>query len=247
MKNQKSLETKRQTTQLTDDTCGKGAERLFKYDTHAHTEETSPCSYVPAARLTDAYKALGYHGFIVTDHMYGNYINRLFCKNDWDACVDQFLKGYNAAKKQGDKIGINVLLGMEIRFDAYRNDFLIYGIDEAFLKRTPYPYKMTPQDYFKQFKDEILMIQAHPFRDGNQRTFERYVHGLEVNNAHPRHTNRNDLAQKLHQKNAHLFPMAGSDAHILEDVGGASIMLEHKVCNAFDFRDAILNKKYKIC
>ena len=45
--------------------------------------------------------------------------------------LDFYLTGYRKAKEHGDKIGIKVYLGLEIRFSKENeNDYLIYGVDD---------------------------------------------------------------------------------------------------------------------
>ncbi len=156
--------------------------RLYQFDVHMHTAETSKCGRIPAADLVDRYKAAGYDGIIITDHLHQEYISLLYCYDDWDTCVDRFLDGYRRAKKRGDEVGIQVLLAAELRFAENDNDYLVYGIDEAWLRAHPYPFRMGPVEFFQRFQDDLLIVQAHPFRDGNRFVRLDCVHGLEVVN-----------------------------------------------------------------
>lgn len=187
--------------------------KLFRLDPHVHTGDSSKCGRIPADELVDVYKAAGYDGVTITDHMHKGYINLLYCREDWDTCVDRYLDGYRRAKKRGDQVGLAVLLGMEIRFEENNNDYLVYGIDENWLYNNPYPYKMGPKEFFKQFGNELLIIHAHPYRDGNEFVRLNCVHGVEVVNSHPDHINDNQRALELYRENPHLYPLCASDSH----------------------------------
>ena len=104
----------------------------YKYELHCHTGEVSTCADAPAAQIVERYKKAGYDGIVITDHFSGmtfspfNYFNPQ--KN-----AEHYLKGYREAlKAAGDDF--TVLLGMEIRFFLTRNDYLVYGVTEDFLR-----------------------------------------------------------------------------------------------------------------
>ena len=43
-----------------------------------------------------------------------------------------------SSKARGDELGLDVILGAELRFPENDNDYLVYGIDEAWLRANPY-------------------------------------------------------------------------------------------------------------
>ena len=83
-----------------------------------------------AADQVRTYHEHGYTGLCVTDHLHMVYINSLPCKDDWKSCMDKYLKGYRAAKAEGEKYGMDIILGAELRFPENDSDYLVYGIDE---------------------------------------------------------------------------------------------------------------------
>jgi histidinol phosphatase-like PHP family hydrolase len=85
----------------------------YLYDPHVHTKESSKCGWIPAATIVETYHDRKYAGIAITDHMHETYVTNLDCKDDWDACVDEFLTGYQLAKKRGDELGMDIILGME--------------------------------------------------------------------------------------------------------------------------------------
>ena len=218
---------------------------LFKYDTHTHTYETSLCGLIPAADLAEMYQELNYSGIVITDHLNDEYISSLDCKEDWNACIDHFLRGYKKALERGNKIGLDVILGAEIQFESTNdNHYLLYGIDEAFLRQNPYLHRLDPWEFFRRFGSEVLIIHAHPFRDGNETVFCECVHGIEVFNGSPRHESRNEKALALYESKPEFYPFCGSDAHCNEDLGKAGMLFNGRISGSHAFHEAVKRKEY---
>lgn len=167
---------------------------LYKFDTHVHTSETSPCGNIKAAELVHLYKNAGYSGVVITDHYFGDYFRSLQVRS-WKDKMETFLSGYKSAYAEGQKIGFTVLLGMELRFDENSNDYLVYGIDEALLLKHKELYTLGLKK-FKSFakKHGILIYQAHPYRSWVSPANPAYLDGVEVFNGNPRHDSNNHLA-----------------------------------------------------
>src|SRR5690606_22097394 len=141
----------------------KKGNNMYKYDVHVHTAEVSPCGQVRARDIVKLYKDKGYDGIVITDHYYIEYFE---CLNEttWEDKIKSYLSGYYAAREAGYKYGIDVFLGMELRFKESINDFLIYGINENFLFDNPMLYEWNLEE-FRQLKNkyDILIYQAHPY------------------------------------------------------------------------------------
>ena len=220
-------------------------ERMFRVETHLHTAETSSCGFVSGADFVDMYHLLGYDTIFVTDHLSNGFVSSVNCKNDWNACIDLFLTGYKRAKKQGKKVGLNVLLGAEIRFtEPNASDYLIYGISERFLRKNPYFFRTTPQDFFKRYGDEVLIIQAHPFRGGNETVFSDSIHGIELYNSNPRHTNYTDKALEFIKNHPKLYHTSGSDAHRENDTSRGWMLFDRPIVSSCEFIDAVRHREY---
>jgi predicted metal-dependent phosphoesterase TrpH len=117
--------------------------KAYKYDMHVHTMETSQCGHMFAEDILDYYCKEGYSGIAVTDHFHEDYFSKLpEYESDWKACVRRYLKGYHTAAAHAQVLGMDVLLGIEIRFPESQSDYLVFGIDEDFLYNNPYinPY-----------------------------------------------------------------------------------------------------------
>lgn len=218
----------------------------YRYDMHVHTAETSPCGWMPAAFVVDQYKNAGYAGVCISDHLHEKYISSLPCHDDWAQCVTAFLAGYRAAKKRGDEVGLAVIMAAEVRFPENDSDYLIYGIDEAFLLRNPYLHRLGHQAFFDKFKDEILIVHAHPFRNGNEIVYDDCVHGIEVVNGNHRHKNFNDKAFGLTCEKKRLLRLTGSDTHRPGDEAQCAVVLDEPVYDSFQMKRAIEEKRYRL-
>ena len=219
----------------------------FRYDLHIHTKETSKCGHVPAATMVKTYKELGYQGIAITDHLHEEYINTLQCKENWNDCVDAYLTGYRLAKKAAENLDFDVILGMEIRFPQNNNDFLIYGFDESFLFDHPYAFRTNICEFYKAFKDQVLILQAHPYRGGGVDLQPQCLHGLEVINCNPRHDSNNHLAYKLaDSRDPGFIRISASDAHRTEDIGRASVFFNHRLKDSFDLAASLQSGKYRM-
>ncbi len=136
----------------------------YRIDTHVHTAEVSPCGKIPAKEVVKLYKEKNYDAIIITDHYHEEYFDSL-ATDSWKEKVDSYLSGYRTAVECGKTAGLNILLGIELRFADHPNDFLVYGLDEDFLYNNPELYKLTPEEFTNLRKGRgIVMFQAHPFR-----------------------------------------------------------------------------------
>ena len=152
----------------------------YLYDPHTHTAETSKCGHLPAADVVERYVKHGFSGLVVTDHLHPEYLSRIDTEHDWQKAMDHYLSGYKASKKRGDELGFDVILGAELRFPQNDNDYLVYGIDEDWLRSNPYMCCTSAREFYEKFHNEVLIIHAHPYRDGNTTVFEDAVDGTKI-------------------------------------------------------------------
>lgn len=119
---------------------------------------------------------------------------------------------------------MDILLGAEIRFPQNDCDYLIYGFAEAELLSPEFcnVQETDIHSFFRRFQHKLLIIQAHPYRDGNTFVPAGCLHGVEVFNANLRHCNHNEAALQLAEQHA-LLQTAGSDAHRIEDIGRSGL------------------------
>lgn len=214
----------------------------YKYDTHVHTAETSPCGRVRAAKMIRLYKEAGYDGVVITDHYYSGFFNRLIFLS-WKKKVDVYLSGYKAAVREGGKLGLDVILGMEIRFDGDPNDYLVYGMDEQFLKENRELYKLGLEKFRSLASGKNLMlIQAHPFRPNMIPADPGLIDGVEIYNGNPRHDSCNHLALAYARKN-NLLMTSGSDFHQPQDLARGGIVVRRRIKTPAGFVEAIRERE----
>ena len=197
----------------------------YKYETHMHTSQGSACGRSTGAEMARAYKEAGYTGVFVTDHFFnGN------CAVDrslpGEEKVELFCKGYEDAKEEGDKIGLDVFFGFEYCFDAA--DFLVYNLDKEWLKAHPDIDKWEPRKAFRTMREDGgIIIHAHPFRERDYinhiHLFPRDVDGVEiVNGGHFPDEIMNERA-RLYAGMYELPVTSGSDAHFAGHVPGCGV------------------------
>ncbi len=206
---------------------------MFKVDTHVHTKEVSRCGRVDAKTIVNTYKSLGYGGIIITDH-FNPYAFKKIAGESWKEKAEKFLSGYRAAKSEGEKAGLEVYLGMEIKTTENDNEFLLYGFDENFIFENENLF-LKPIAEIKKIADEnnLVLIQAHPFRIMCHAVPSEIVHGVEVFNGHFGHNSSNEMAKKLWEVKGGIAT-SGSDCHDLCAAGNGGIIFPEKPENIAD-------------
>ncbi len=149
---------------------------MYKYETHLHTREASACASCKGEEYIDVYLRLGYKGIIVTDHFFnGNCA--IDPKLSWEDRVELFCKGYENAKAEGDKRGLDVFFGWESNYDC--DEYLIYGLDKKWLLKHPEMMGWTQREQLEHVRaDGGLVVHAHPFRERN------YIKEINLHNVH---------------------------------------------------------------
>ncbi len=182
----------------------------FKTELHLHTSPVSSCSEIPPEEAVKIYAAEGYDALVVTNHFEPSLLHRFA---DADSCVKWYLRDFYAAQEAGDREGVAVLLGMEIRFTECINDYLVYGVDEEYLKEA-YGYldQGIEKFYRGMHREETVILQAHPFRNSMERADAKFLDGIETFNMHPGHNSRVGMAARYAREKG-MIVSAGTDFH----------------------------------
>ena len=208
----------------------------YTAELHAHTNPASFCGDFPANEVVDFYRAAGVKTLAITNHFNSDLTIGNLKEN-----IKIYLEDYHLAKESA-KNDINVVLGIEIRFDGSNNDYLVFGIDEDSL---PFYAELTPygiENFYKQAKNERnVIIQAHPFRNGVTRAPINSIDGVEAYNLHPNHNQRNALAVK-HAKSNNLLVTGGSDFHHVTHHALCLMRTKAELKDSFDVAEAIKSK-----
>lgn len=221
----------------------------YLYETHLHTSESSACAWSTGEEMAKACKEAGYTGIIVTNHNWYGY-NCIDSSLPWKEWVHAFCKGYEKAKECGDKIGLDVFFGYESNYQA--TEFLIYGVDEAWLIAHPQIKDCTIEEQYHLVKEAGgMVIHAHPYRKEDYipsiRLFPEYVDGVEgINATHSSHLSKShndpvfDTQAVAYAREYNLPMTAGSDVHGILILGGG-VAFKRRLKDIYDYCAAILN------
>ena len=134
----------------------------FLYETHMHTCLASKCGESTGKEHARFYKEAGYTGIIMTDHFFrGN--TAVERDLPWEERIDWFWSGYEDAKEEGDRIGLDVFFGLEQNFAG--DEYLVYGLTKEYMKAHPEMEHWTRRQQLEEVhKAGGCVIQAHPFR-----------------------------------------------------------------------------------
>ena len=224
----------------------------YLYETHMHTSEGSACGCSTGAEMAGAYAEHGYTGIIVTDHFfYGN--TALDRRLPWSEWVNAFCRGYEHAKAEGERRGLQVFFGWESCYDG--TEFLIYGLDKAWLLAHPEIRDATVAEQFRLVHEGGgIVCHAHPYREASYiseiRLYPEYIDAVEGMNAanfgkgmkaEPPCLEYDNMAVAYAEK--YHFPMtAGSDQHSTEMLFGGMVF-DRKLKDIHDFVDAVMSRE----
>ena len=190
----------------------------YLYETHLHTSQGSACGNSRGHEYIKRYIDLGYSGIIVTDHFFGGN-----CAVDrslpWKKWVHQFCRGFEDARDEGSRRGLDVFFGWEQSFEG--DDYLVYGLDRQWLLEHPEVRYWSRKEQFEEVKRYGgCVVQAHPFR---QQFYIDCIHlstgcvdAVEAANG-GNDPFENILARNYAEK-LNLPFTAGSDIHDAEDI-----------------------------
>ena len=193
----------------------------FKTELHAHTSEVSPCGHVTAPEVAERFIAEGYSSLVITNHYCDYVIDNI--KGSWQEKMDYYVYPSHLMKEYaGDRL--NVILGCELRFEGSINDYLIYGMTEEFLRQNPDLHKMNLRTFADLAHESgMLVVQAHPFRNGITIVNPALLDGMETFNGTPSYDGRNRVAEEW-AKQYGLIRTSGSDFHNPDQRGYGGIL-----------------------
>lgn len=219
---------------------------MFKTETHLHTAETSRCGKMHAHEMMRAYKEGGYSTVFVSDHFQKNTLDTLG-DLPWEEKISIFLSGYYHAKYEGEQLGLTVLPAAEICFGGEDpNHYLVYGLTKELLVSYPELHTLGIERLRAITKEHgLLLIQAHPYRDGVCVPRPEMVDGMEVYNSNPRHEDHSERSLEIARAHG-LCLTGGSDAHRVEDLCGSGILTEERIESAEQFIRLVREGKCEI-
>ena len=210
----------------------------MKIDTHIHTKGISGCSKLTNEELVEEYKKNGYDCLFVTNHL----SSKNYRRNE----LQRITNGYKDLKKLGDKNGLKIFFGIELRHE--RNDYLIYGLSPDLVEKNNLA-EMSFID-LKIFceKYNAVIIQAHPFREKNGKfSYETNInaHGVEVLNGHPANNQHNDKSLEYAIINKKL-KTAGSDSHKISGTCRVAMIYDGDIISESHFVQLLKWGKFRL-
>jgi hypothetical protein len=220
----------------------------YLYETHLHTCQSSACGVSRGRDYIGRYIDSGFSGIIVTDHFYrGNTaVSRSLPWKEW---VKRFCQGWEDAREEGARLGLDVFFGWEETFDGC-DDYLVYGLDKELLLDHPEARRWTRREQYLAVKAAGgCVVQAHPFRQhyyiDRVILSSACVDAVEAANAGNHEQSYDALAMRYAEK-LKLPATAGSDIH---DAGQFStgdtfgVYLPEKINDISGYVQAIRNGK----
>ena len=214
----------------------------YLYETHLHTSQSSACGKSLGREYAARYLDLGYTGIITTDHFYGG---NCAIERDlpWDKWVHSFYRGYEDAREEGARRGLDVFFGWEESYEG--DDYLVYGLDKEWLLEHPECRSWTRMKQFEEVRRYGgCVVHAHPFRQyfyvNRINLFIESVDAVEAANAGNERSF--DALAWAYAKKLKLPVTAGSDIHLAEDISADTVFgvyLDKKMEAIADYVDAI--------
>lgn len=212
------------------------SEYPYTIELHAHTNPASSCGDFLASEVVEIYRAAGVSSLAITNHF-----NSELLVGDVKENIKKYLEDYHLAKDSANG-EINVILGIEIRFDEAWNDYLVFGIEEDELE---FYAELTPhgiENFYKEAKNERnVIIQAHPFRNNVTLAPVNSIDGIEAYNVHPVHNQRNAFSVR-HAKKHDLLVTGGSDFHHVNHHALCLMRTQNELKDSFDVASAIKSR-----
>ena len=219
----------------------------YKIELHAHTSPVSLCADIEADEVVRRYAELGYDAIVITNHFSYQYRNRFEKEPTAEEFVDWYLSDYNKAVEAGKKYGIVVILGAEFCFNngEIRNDYLAFGLDRELLIESFYRIPYTIETYKENEKlKDVLIIQAHRFRDNMTEIDPKFIDGLETFNMHIKHNSRNAKAVMFAKENNLNIVTVGSDYHHSGGEGITALLTKTLPKNSFELKELLKTRDY---
>ncbi len=221
------------------------------FELHAHTSECDLAAHASGAELVRIYKNAGYDGMVITDHYFSHFYKWFadeLAGMSHREVMARRLKGYYAARNEGEKLGFTVLPGAEVRFDKSRfgiNDFLVYGCDEEFFLSAPRLNDLTTlEELYALLPENTCVVLAHPFRVRMTVMDPTPLFGIEAHNGLTEPF-RNDMAARYAERFGKPVT-SGSDCHHPDHAAKGGIVTSRTIKTPKDLTDVLWSGDYTL-
>ncbi|MBR4941119.1 MAG: PHP domain-containing protein [Clostridia bacterium] len=179
------------------------AQYPFKTELHAHTNPASDCSEISPEEAVRLYRGLGYSAICITNHM----DTGLYCT------LEEWTEDYYRAKAEGEKLGLDVIFGVEVRLDNDGNHYQLIGITPEEIPEVFKTLNLPIAEFSRLWRGEgRLFNYAHPHRGKNTLADYSLFDSIEAFNVHPDSNSR--VAVTSREGREFGIPLtAGTDFH----------------------------------
>ncbi len=217
---------------------------MYLYETHMHTCQASACGRSTGKEHARFYKDAGYTGIIMTDHFFGGNtaVNR---ELPWEERINLFWSGFEDAKEEGDRIGLDVFFGLEQNYAG--DEYLIYGLTKEYMLTHPEMEHWNRRQQLEEVhKAGGCVIQAHPFRIRGYmeriRVGTAFCDGIEAANCG--NEPLDDARAYRMGRAMNLVMTAGSDNHNSPAPSPFGVELGKRLTSIEDYVKIILDRGY---
>ena len=216
----------------------------YKYQLHTHTAPTSKCASTTPGELAKALYDGGYAGCVLTNHFYhGNTgVDRSLA---WEEFVAVYERDYLECKAEGEKYGLDIIFGVEEGIGG-PCEILCYGITPEILYGNPELLEYNAETWYRTLHScGVLVIQAHPYRNGGSPLPLEHIDGIEVYN-HAHNPELNDRAEKFAKEHPELILTSGGDTHDPSNVPFAGIETDTRITDERELARILKEGKYQL-
>ena len=221
---------------------------MNKIELHIHTCECDKFAQYSGAEIVKMYSDEGYQCLVITDHYFSPFF-KWFSDEldgaDHKTIINRYLKGYYTARDEGEKLGITVLPGAEVRLKNSSNDYLIYGLEEKDFYNLPLLNTLNNVDELVSvLPKSTCVVQAHPFRNKMTIFDPENIFGLEVFN-YGTAPFRNEMA-KMYANHYGKAMTSGSDFHGRNALAKGGIISNKKIHTPKDLVNLLKSGDYTL-
>lgn len=217
----------------------------YKYEMHCHTKIGSrQCGRMMPKDIAKLYIEKGYSGIVVTDHYSPLTFSPFHGYFAPQTKIDNYIAAYEEFKKY-ESDDFSVMFGIELRHYATANDYLIYGMDENWLRKQGNLLAVWEREMYELMHSEgYLVFQAHPYRPGIKRCNPDYIDGVEIYNG--KSTREQNESAYAWAKQTGKLMISGSDFHVPKNLARGGIITNKKISNNADLLDMIKSQDFKM-
>lgn len=217
---------------------------MFKTELHCHSKDVSACAQVSVDDIVNKYTDAGYSTLVLANH-FSRWTYEHVKAESWEDWINKFLYGYENLKNAAEG-KLNILLGMELRFNENDNDYLVFGVTKEFLLEHSEIFTLDPYKFHGIAKENgLLLVQAHPFRNNMQIIHPDALDGVEVFNGHKGHDSRNDIAMAWADKYS-LIKTSGTDFHYNHAPANGGILTDKEITSMSELIEVLKSGDYTL-